>query len=409
MQFQKNSLKLAVALLCLLMVLIFGGQAWAYRVVHRFTLKDGNQPWAGLVADAAGNFYGTTYWGGRYRWGSVFKLSPTPDGRWPESVIYSFGSDGINPCSPLILDDAGNLYGATFQGGAFGNGGTIFKLVPNPDGSWTHVLLYEFTDGVDGSAPESRLTFDSEGNLYGTASRGGLGYGNGTIFKLAPNPDGSWTYTLIYSFNNRSDGFSPIGGLVFDTAGNLYGTANGQGMYTHGTIYKLTPDGNGEWTFSTIHQFTGGDDGSNPVASLVFDQSGNLYGTTSDWQGIAVGNGAVFQLQPLPDGKWRYRTLHYFTGGWDGKQPFCDVVLDAAGNLYGTTRAGGDHGMGVVFKLIPTPEHPWKLEVLHHFWGGQDGNYPNAGLTWDGNGNLLGTTVYGGADNNRGVVFQLTP
>jgi len=321
-------------------------------------------------------------------------------------------SDGAYPSASLIFDTAGNLYGAAFLGGiggCYNDGiygcGVIFKLAANPDGSWAYVPLYKFTGGDDGANPVGRLTFDKAGNLYGTTWQGGA-YEYGVVFELSPNQDGTWSQQVIHHFRIGADGANPYAGLRFDGNGNLYGTASGGGGYGYGTIFKLTPRPDGSWSWKVLHHFTGGKDGANPYAGVTFDDAGNLYGTTFD--GGTFGRGVLFKGTPNPDGSWNGKVRHHFTGGKDGANPFTDLLFDADGNLYGTTYSGGAYGGGVVFKSTPNPDGSWSGKILHHFTCGEDGCGPRGGLTLDSAGNLFGTTN-GGSPYGYGVVFEIMP
>jgi uncharacterized repeat protein (TIGR03803 family) len=323
-----------------------------YKVLHSFTGSDGANPYAGLIFDTAGNLYGTTLnGGGSHREGTVFKLKRNSDGSWTESVLYSFChltncADGFVPNSRLIFDAAGNLYG-TAGGGAYGVG-AVFKLTPNSDGSWTESVLYSFA-GADGDGPFAGLIFDAAGNLYGTTVGGGA-HRRGIAFKLTPNSDGSWTESVLYSFcslTNCADGSYPHGCLIFDSAGNLDGTTQqGGGAHRRGTVFKLAPNADGSWTESVLHSFQSG----NPFDGLTLDAAGNLYGTTS--QGGPADGGAVFKLSPQSDGSWGYSVLRFFYGK-PALSPYAGVLLDNVGNLYGTTLNCGSGCQGVVFEITP--------------------------------------------------------
>src|SRR5579872_824781 len=197
-------------------------------------------------------------------------------------VIHKFsGTDGSDPQDGLIaFDSAGNLFATTASGGLYGNG-TVFRLTPNSDGSWTETVLYSFTGGADGSVPgPSGVIFDGTGNLYGATSAGG-DYGFGTVYKLTPNSDSTWTETVLHSFGNGADGATPWAGVAFDVSGNLYGTTQTGGAYGGGTVYQLMPNSEGTWTENVVHSFGNGSDGNTPhVGSLIFDAAGAIYGTT---------------------------------------------------------------------------------------------------------------------------------
>jgi uncharacterized repeat protein (TIGR03803 family) len=366
-----------------------------FKVLHAFTGADGQDPWAGLIVDGAGNLYGTTVLGGATDHGTVFRLAP--DGT--ETVLYSFkgGEDGAFPEAGLIADGDSNLYGTTNQGGVGscidGDGcGTVFRLAP--DG--THTALYSFTGGDDGALPDATLIADGAGNLYGTTALGGIGNGKwkkGTVFKLAP--DG--TETVLHAFKGGTDGKYPgNAGLIADSEGNLYGTTARGGKNksgsNSGTVFKLAPDG----TETVLYRFKGGKDGALPSGGLITDGIGNLYGTTEF--GGKYHSGTVFRL--APDGK--EAVLYSFTGGTDGAFPETGVIVDVDGNLYGTTLEGGASGRGTVFRLAPNG----KETVLHSFTDIPDGEYPGAGLIADGAGNLYGTAAL--QDDGYGTVFEIT-
>ena len=413
-----------------LMFILFGSVAGVFTdasaqsltTLHSFRAgpEDGAEPSTGrLIADGAGNLYGTTFGGGSDQsYGTIFKMTPTGT----ETVLHRFnGEDGAGPEAGLIADAAGNLYGTTKYGGL--NYGTVFKLTLNPDGTYSHGILHSFAGyPIDGTAPDG-LVADAAGNLYGTTTAGGAsscgGFGCGTAFKLTRNPDGTYSETVLYSFIGRSgdgwfggsDGQYPFSGLIADSGGNLYGTTYyGGGIgcepYGCGTVFRLTPNPDGSYSESVLHSFSGGSDGAAPYAGLLADTGGNLYGTTSTGGGAVVcsaGCGTVFKLTVNPDGTYSESVLHSFAGGSDGEAPYADLIADAAGNLYGTTSAGGVvDAFGTVFVLRPTGA----LVVLHRFTFGEGAN-PFAGLMADAAGNLYGTTHAGGSDN-FGTVFKQT-
>ncbi len=272
---------------------------------------------------------------------------------------------------------------------------------------------YRFRAGTDGDAPESELVFDQSGNLYGTALFGGgsancVGSsGCGVVFELSPKSGGGWTGRVLYSFSG-ADGASPWAGLIFDATGNLFGTTEDGGSSGGGVVFELSPSG-GNWNQTILYNFTGGSDGGSPTAKLTFDAAGNLYSTTEvggDSSQCSFGCGTVFKLTLGSRGSWTESVLHTFAGGSsDGANPTAGVVFNTAGNLYGVTFSGGAAGM--LFKLSPK-SGPWTETILYAFTGGSDGKLPSGDLMWDAAGNLYGTTTYGGT-LNRGVVFRFTP
>ncbi len=392
--------------------------AWAqskFKTLHQFTGgKGGSVPAASLVFDQAGNLYGTTQYGGTQGLGVVFKMTPSTDGSWKEKVLHEFtgGDDGSNPSAGLIFGQTGNLYGTTASGGAHG-GGVVFQLAPNTKGSWTESVLYSFCslrNCGDGASPLAGLIFDAAGNLYGTTADG---VWRGVVFQLTPNLDGSWTEKVLHHFTYGGDGHYPVAGMIFDQSGNLYGTTAAGGLDHRGSVFQFAPNPDGSWTEKLIYSFMGRPDGVGPDAGLIFDPTGNLYSTTS-WQGgTRGGGGIVFELAPNLDGSWTESVLHRFTTGPDGGHPTAGLISDQAGNLYGTTTSGGyrsfcnGRGCGVVFKLSPNSDGSWTESALHRFVGVQ-GAYPSAGLIFDAAGNLYGTTA-GDGTTTFGSVFEITP
>jgi uncharacterized repeat protein (TIGR03803 family) len=383
------------------------------KVLHGFNDgRGGALPNARLALDAAGNLYGTTTQGGAYNNGTVFMLTPKAAGGWTEKVLHNFnlnGRDGVNPFSGgLIFDASGNLYGTTYQGGTY-NKGTVFELTPQTGGGWTEKVLHSFNpNGKDGTGPLGLLTLDGAGDLYGTA--GGGVYNDGTVFELTPRADGGWVEKVLHSFNpDGTDGLYPEAGVTIDAAGHLYGTTSNGGAYGYGTVFELTPRAGGSWTEKVIHNFNdNGMGGTNPYAGLIIDQSGNLYGATVDFG--TQGAGTVFELMPQSGGGWLEKVLHQFNpDGRDGIEPMASLVFDTAGNLYGTMVYGGAYGEGTVFELTPQAGGGWTQKVVHHFnSNGKDGQNPIGGLILDTANNLFGTTYRGGTQT-FGTVFEITP
>ena len=303
-----------------------------------------------------------------------------------ETILHNFFPPpmGANAYSGVIRDSAGNLYGTTGYGGAE-NAGAVYKLSPKGRLS----VLYSFTGRTDGSGPRSGVIRDSGGDLYGTTAYGGT-WGAGVIYEI----NAAGQFSVLYSFTGGSDGAYPFAGVVEDSAGNLYGaTAYGGSANTHqgnGVVYMLNPSGQ----LTVLHTFTGGSDGSYAWAGVTRDASGNLYGTT--YLGGTPGQGIIYKL----DTSNNETVLYSFTGGADGANPQANVILDPAGNIYGTTFNGGAAGEGVVFELTTAGQET----PLHSFAGGTDGANPYAGVVRDSSGNLYGTTIYGGAARAGGGV-----
>jgi uncharacterized repeat protein (TIGR03803 family) len=350
---------------------------------------DGNAPFAGLIADKDGNLFGTTVVGGSAGEGTVFKLAP--DGT--ETILHSFpgGDDGYSPEGGLIADVAGNLYGTTELGGIAHNKGTVFTITS--DGAET--VLYRFTGGSDGGNPMGTLIADGAGNLYGTTYTGGAKK-KGVVFMLAP--DGS--ETVLHSFGSGKDGARPEAGLVADGQGNFFGTTFTGGSADAGAVFKLAADG----TETVLHSFGGEGDGIGPAGELLADGQGDFYGTTQ-FGGAAdrhcqIGCGMIFKIGP--DG--REYVLYRFAGGQDGREPSSRLILDAQHNLYGTTLFGGAGNKGTAFKLAPDGTET----VLYSFTGKTDGKHPSGPLLADAKfQHLYGETSEGG--HTQGVVYVITP
>jgi uncharacterized repeat protein (TIGR03803 family) len=384
------------------------------QTLFTFEFGDGAEPTSNLVADKDGNLYGTTAMGGVYERGTVFKLAHDKNG-WKTTLVYSFnwsGGDGASPSGGLIFDSKGNLYGATSIGGASGYG-TVFQLKPSAGGRWSEKILYSFTGGDDGSVPNGNLVFDKNGNLFGTAQGGPntcITQSCGVVFELSPAKSG-WVETVIYDFASIDNGFEPNGGLIFDRAGDLYGTTVRGGSQTCtqscGTVFRVQHSKNG-WNQSVLVSFTGSEDGGAPNGSLVLDQAGNLYGTTSF--GGTIGGGVAFRLGQSK-GSWVETVLYDFGEGLAGETPLDGLIFDPPGKLYGTSSAGSYPGYGAVFELKRS-SYDWGIIPLYEFTG-SDGAYPVAALWMDKSGNLFGTTSQGGGskecEDGCGVVFEVSP
>ena len=315
----------------------------AVKVLHSFVPSPaGFGSTANLIQDSAGNLYGTTQTDGIYGLGTVFRLEPLANGKWQESVIHSFAGgddDGSTPVGGLVFDAAGNLYGTTVLGGTgvcqYGNDcGTVFKLSPRQGGRWTESILYDFQPPPDGSSPIGNLVIDSKGNLFGVTEYGGTGEGGGgggVVFELAPDSQGQWTETIIHTFEGGNDGALPLAGLVFDQRGNLYGTTSGESSIGAGTVFELTPEQNGTWAHSVLYNFDAYN--ASTQSSLVFDSAGNLYGTGLSGPGVGCGGygcGFVFELTSDSNAGWTYNTLYVFDGV---RGELLTYAPDSAGNV----------------------------------------------------------------------------
>ncbi len=428
---------LSAFLLCLPVMPAYPQGPAQYKVLYSFQGgADGANPIGALTLDSAGNLYGATAYGGVdaqmcennfsvVGCGTVFELSPGSNS-WMKTLLFTFCGSGSKchggavPNGSLVFDSSGNLYGTTFQGGqcaASSSGcGTAFQLVPSGNGTWQHNILYRFQGGSDAATPNGGLVFDVAGQLYGTSGGSGADrlYTYGTVFRLTPGSP-NWTESVLYSFcaqANCTDGEDPVGGVVFDSNGHLYGITNAGGLSSFacpsycGVLFELTPEAHGQWTESVLHSLLGADGGYSQ-STLVRDADGNFYGTTTI-DGVYAA-GTVFKLSATAYG-WRYTILYEFPlryahGSFDLRSP---LALDGKGNLYGTLGASDVPGCcGLVYKLSPRPHGMWAFTDLHDF-NGKDGSLPSGGLTIEPSGKLYGMTQMGGA-NNSGVVFEIVP
>jgi uncharacterized repeat protein (TIGR03803 family) len=397
------------------LMLLAGAQApAAEKVLYSFTGgADGGGPNGGLVFDATGNLLGTTHFGGIVSCGGhvgggcgiVFELSRSGR-KWTETPLYAFadGADGGFPNSG-VLDAGGNLIGTASTGGsnacAIGCG-VAYELVPS-SGTWTEYVLHTFT-GPDGQFPNASLLPVGPITLFSTTVSGGTG--SGTVFELQSTPlDDGWQETVLYSFMGKNDGSGPYSGVAQDTKGNLYGTTYPSDAYNGGVAYELTLGNAGKWKEQVLHAFGSGKDGSNPYAGVIVDTKGNLFGTTINGGANGFG-GIVYELSRTGPTTWTEAILHSFGGSGDGSQPYGGLIADSSRNLYGTTLFGGTYNSGTIFELTPKPGNVWKERVLYSFTGKADGQYPSPGLLLDSAGNLFGTTSNGGA-HGAGVVFEL--
>ena len=405
--------KAAVTLLAAIatVLTISTAQAQTLIALHAFNgAPDGREPIAGLTLGAAGNLYGTTYYGGTHDMGLVYRLARRGTG-FELSPLYSFqgGQDGARPSGGVTVGSDGNLYGTTSGGGQHG-AGTVYKLSP-PAAicrsflcPWTETILYQFTGGADGGYPGDAPVFDSAGNLYGTTGGGGIG-DNGVVFKLTHSGSG-WTESVLDSFAGSPDGVGPVAGVTFDGSGNLYGTTAEGGTANGGTVYQLTPSGSG-YTEKVLYSFQGGSDGELPYAGVVLDPAGNLYGATF-YAGARQG-GAIYELTPS-NGNWVFNVIYspvlQGLGGAAGT-----LLRRFDGSLFGTLLTGGfdgcsGYGCGSVFQLSPS-NGSWVYTSLYEFTDGADGGNPEGALILDEAGSLYGTTT--GSLGGDGSAFQITP
>jgi uncharacterized repeat protein (TIGR03803 family) len=395
----------------------------AVSVIYSFRGPDGSTPEAAVIADGHGNLYGTTVAGGATGpscpsdgCGTVFELMPQKSGGWKELVLHSFaGSNALYPSNALVFNPSGNLFSATEVGG---RAGAAYGLEHRAPG-WHYVTLHDFLGGRDGQQPRSSLTYLS-GTLYGTTVAGGNGSsgGNGVVYAITGSGQ-HWKEKIIHRFVNSAYGANPQAGLVSDSAGNFYGTTSYGGNPACptgcGTVFELSPVG-GRWTGKVLHKFDGYD-GFDPLATLVFDSHGNLFGSTNQGQGggcVGAGCGTIFELSQVKNGSWRFSVVHNFSAK-QGGGPAGNMVFNASGNLYGSTVIGGNlaackqqGGCGVVFKLTPLGNGKWTYAVLHAFNNSPDGALPNGGLAENGRGRIFGTTI-GGGTYGLGTVFQVKP
>jgi uncharacterized repeat protein (TIGR03803 family) len=319
-----------------------------------------------------------------------------------EKVLYKFCSlqncaDGAYPYAGTISDKAHNLYGTTQQGGNNFNG-LVYEL-KHTKGGWKEIVLYEFTGGTDGAGPMGQLVFDAKGNLYGIANGGGAGYG--TVYELTPSK-GKWAFKVIHTFQGGNDGVVNIGvsGLVLDKAGHLYGMTEMGGTAGFGTIFELSRSGS-SWKKTTLYSFAGGADAADPLMGLTWDSAGNLYGATVG--GGTDGCGAVFELAHQKK-TWTESVIYNFTGGSDGCWPeFGSVTIPKSGEIYGTTGAGGSYNQGVIY-LLKASNGTWSETTLYDFTGGNDGGQVFAGVTLDPAGNIFGAAAYYGTGAYGAVV-----
>jgi len=404
-----QSVRTILAIVTPVALLLSAASASSTKVLYAFTGgNDGEYLDTDLVIDSAGNLYGSTVQGGTHSSGTVFQLSPSGAG-WTHTVLYSFtgGTDGGEPYKGVTLDTHGNIYGTAVTGGGGsceGGCGVVFKLT-NSNGTWKQTVIHQFTGGSDGSGPGSGLTFDAHGNLYGMTPTGGT-YGLGTVYQLQPQSNGTWILNVIHTFTGGNDGSSASAGrLILDRAGNLYGVTTVGGANGEGVAFEIT-HANGTWTLTPLYAFKGQPDGAFPYGGLLFDNAGNLYGTTY-YAGVH-DFGTVYKLTHA-NGAWHETVLYSFKGNTDGSAPISTLVSDSAGNLYGTTSDGGTScACGTIFKLTPNANGTWTESVPYRFPGSPGAGFSYNGMVADTAGNFYGATTHGGSAND-GTVYKFTP
>jgi uncharacterized repeat protein (TIGR03803 family) len=396
--------------LLLLMILFFISPSALAREKVLYQFPGGNRgsdPQSGVVFDSNGDAYGTTYSGGTYGWGTIFKLEQS-NGGWIQHVLYSFlgTSDGFNPTANLVIDAAGNLYGTTLSGGS-GNGGTAFELARLKSG-WKHIVLYNFCSRggcTDGAGPEG-LTFDKDGNLYGGTVAGGqeCPSGCGTVYELSPS-HGSWKEKVLYAFNENTDGNYPNPGITMGKSGNLYGTTCCAGGYGYGTVFVLKQTKRG-WKEVLLYAFDGSTNYRDANGYLTLDSAGNIFGTTTGGiSGCSYQCGMVYRLSRSKNGQWVESTVYTFDGT-HGASPSPGLILNSSGSFYGSTLLGGYYNFGEVFEL--KPGKTWTINLLYSFTGqGADAN-PNGVIIGPGGG-LYGTTPGSYNSQYYGEVFEVFP
>lgn len=379
-------------------------QAQTYTVLHSLTGgSGGDTPLAGVTLDQQGRIYSTTEFGGSHQNGMVYRLAHEGEG-WVFSPIYSFGSqqeDGNDPMARVLFGPDGLLYGTTSLGG-IQNKGTVFSLQPPPTACkavlcpWVETVLYRFTGGADGGGPfYGDLTFDQAGNIYGTTVNSGNS-GDGVVFELTRSGSG-WIESVLWNFTG-SDGGAPLSGVIFDSTGNLYGTTSLGGANGLGTVYELSPAQSG-WSETTLYSFTS--DTGPGAGGLVMDAHGDLFGMTG---GVDDSTNVAFELTPQSGG-WSFSVLQTF--GEQEATPVVGLTLDSQGNLYGPLTTGGDGNVGEIFKLTHSGDQ-WTYSPLYQFNGCMEGCFPFGAVIFDAGGNIYGTTSDGGS-YGYGAVWEITP
>ena len=421
----------ALAILAATLMVVPAAQAQTLTVLYNLGSieGDGANPYAGLTMDAHGDLYGTASSGGYFGascsngCGTVFELKRSGNS-FVYRPLYSFqgGNDGDAPYTAVTIGPNGSIYGTTRNGGGSEDFGTVFNLQPPATFCrtvlcpWRETVLLGFNEG-NGAEPYGQPILDQAGNLYGTTTYGGY-QGEGEVYELTPSNHG-WVENILFNFADGGigGGYQPVGGLIFDHAGNLYGASQWGDTGGYGAVYQLTPYG-GSWTETTLYSFNGGSNGGRPSTNLLMDVAGNLYGSTG-WVPETNNPGTVYELTPSGGG-WTYTLLYAFPPGPEGAGNVSSLTMDSAGNLYGTTSFEGNqgcsYGCGTIFKLTPSSSG-WIYTDLYDFAGGSDGAWPFGGVVLDSQGNLYGTAVYGGTGSvyclngagGCGTVWELSP
>ncbi len=400
--FFRRGILATTSVLMLMLFLLLPAQTQTFSVLHTFSGGDGEYPYSGVTIDNGGHLYGTTSRGGADQSGVAYELKHQGSG-WVLSILHNFGSgsDGSVPYAAPVFGPSGILYGTASLGGS--GYGVVYSLRPQATACtavscpWTEPLLWTF-QGADGSTPSyGALTFDQSDNAYGTTAEGGTS-NNGTVYEISKQGQ-QWTESVLYSFGTgQHDGTEPLHNVVFDHTGNLYGTTYTGGTNGGGTVFELSPSGSG-WTEQIIANFPAG---SAPQAGLIIDSAGNLYGATD---GIGTSSAEVFELSPSGN-SWILTTLYSFSTNRFDFGPVGNLVVDHSGNLYGATYSLGTHSQGNIFELSPSGSG-WTYTDLYNFTGGNDGGGPIGDLNIDASGNVYGTTQNGGS--GKGVVWELIP
>jgi uncharacterized repeat protein (TIGR03803 family) len=409
-QSTKATLALTLFAACALFMTAFTttqARAQTETILHNFMGQpDGQFGYAPPIFDSLGNLYCTTSGGGSHGGGTVFKLTPNGSGGWTETILYSIGGSSDSPSEPwggLTFDSAGNLYGTTYYGGENGYG-TVFQLKPS-NGHWFIKVLHSFNNnGEDGFYPQSGVVLDSAGNLYGTTSEGGAENG-GIVYELVLSSTGQYRERILHGFANP---VNQVGNssqpLTFDSAGNLYGVSMVGGKDDFGVAFELTPQTGGSWKYKVLWGF-GGVSGTYPKSNLLVDSAGNLYGTANSGDN---GFGTLYELSPTASGPWTEKSLAAFNTFGYAEYPTGNIAFDAEGNIYGTSFDGGPGNVGTVWEASPAGNEAWTLTVLHNFGSGTDGAYPVGGVALDSSGNVYGTTATGGTAG-FGTTWEVTP